>query len=437
MIRSVIFYSFVCTLFVCQSAKVVQAQDGVLPIDQFGFKDDSARKGSISVLSSNDYGAPAMRWKGFSILARMNTEEHYDSNIYALESDEVSDFSTQFEPTLKIDKEIGRHSLSFEAEGDGRLFAEHSDENTFGGQLTASARLEAYRSFIVPLEFSIKRGHAKRHRQRDLTLGSLTEKPISYDDISARGGFVYKPNRLAVTSEAGVLSRRYENEIRRNGDLSVVDDGDFDRVFGRAKISYEMPTGFVPYIEGRVESNDFLNRKYLAGNGYAGDDKSNSVLLARAGLSFKYKGLVVADVAVGQERRSYDQADIGDVQSLSLAGSLGLVFSPKMRTDLAVYAYNDEDSLLNDGVERTGFNLGVDYELRKDVFSFLDLSYEDEQYSTIGREDQTWGFSGGLRYMMSPDTQISAEYENMSRDSNVVNGDMDRHVVIVRVKNSL
>lgn len=438
MIRSVMFSKFIAVVFMCAVAGTVQAQDIFDPLDQFGFKDNSARKGQER-LSANvqDYGAPPMRWHGFSITPRVTSELAYQSNIFGLENGEVSDFVTHIKPSLRIDKNIGRHSFSLNAEGDGAYFADYRDENKIDGRVLVSSRLEAYHNFIIPLELSYRQAHVSRNRRGGKTMDDLTTKPLAYDEIGGHGGFVFKSNRLAVSMDFWALNRRYDNGLKNDGSLSIGDDGDFNRTYGRVKISYDTSTSFMPFIEGRIEHNDFQRLSYEDGSGYSGNDRSHDVSMARLGFSFDYKGLVSGSIAAGQEKRSYDQADIKSSTGFSMAGALSFVFSPKWKSYLDTYSYTDEDTILNAGVERLGFNLSTDYELQRDLFTFGQFGYEEEDYDSLNRTDETILFGGGLRYIISPGFQLSAEYMNQSRDSNGQNTDMNDQIFMIRAHNSL
>lgn len=434
MIRLVPF--FIVCLFLWTSS-AAQAQDAVPTWERFGFKDDSTRKGQVANENPEGFTAPPKHWRGFSIYARSDVEEAYDDNIYSIEESEDEDFITRIKPSIAVGKNVGRHQFLWQGEGEINRYADHSDENHTDLSTRFRGRLEAYRSFIIPFEIAYGIYHVDRDKQRGSTLQGLTKKPIEYKQLSAETGFRYQPNRFALLVMARGSQTRYEDGELNSGAPSISTDGDHDSHEVEMRLSYETKTSLVPYLEAKMGRDDFLHRDYIAGSGFTGDARDNDYVLARAGVSLDYKGLVTGFISAGQERRTYDQANIDDTSSFSLASALQFILDPKWTVNVNSGISTAEDSIVKAGIKKRRFGIGLNYELQQDLFATLGVDYQEDEFTSIVRDDETWEVGGGLRYILSPRLQLSAEYLNRARDSTAINGDLDNHIMILRLTGSL
>lgn len=413
------------------------AQDASPVWERFGFKDDSTVKGKLRNSSPEGFSAPPLHWRGFKLYARSDAEETYNDNIYALDQTVKGDFITRVKPDVAVQKEVGRHQFMLRAKGDFKRYAEYSDENIADMEGTLSGRLEAYRSFIIPFEIAYGTYHADRRKQRGGLYADLTRKPVEYHVFNAETGFVYNPNRLTLAVSGHVKRLRYEDGQLNSGAVSIQRDGDNNAHGVDVQLSYDTDTSLTPFLEAKWQKENFLHRQYINGSGFTGNDRSNTMVLARAGMKFDYKGLMNGFISAGQEKRSYTQAGAKDTNAFSLASALKFILSPKWSFNVNASSSTAEDTLIKTGLKKRKFGIGLDYELQQDLFASLGADYHEDEFTSIVRTDKTWDIGGGLRYIVSPRLQLSADYMNGMRDSTAADGDLNNHIFILRVTGAL
>ena len=413
------------------------AQDAKPAWERFGFKDDSTNKGKLRAVDPGALTTSPFHWRGFKIYARMDTEEEYNDNIYATEDDADADFITRFKPSATVVKDVGRHQFTVKAKGEMERYADSPDENTIDGEAQFGGVLEAYRSFVIP--FNVTHGvyHTDRDKVRGTSFGALTRKPVEYSETTAETGFRYQPNRLGLSVMGRTGQTRYKNGETNSGAEAIYKDGDFDQTEIDARLSYATQTSFEPYVQVKWADQNMKNREYVAGSGFTGNDRSNKSFLARLGSTFDYKGLVTGFLSIGRENRTYDQSNIDDASSLSFAGAVQLILNPKWKLNLDAGVSTAEDTLIKAGMKKRGFGIGLDYELQQDLFATLGVNYNEDEFTSLVRTDETWELGGGMRYVISPRLSLSAEYLNRMRDSDAADADLDNHMVILRLSGAL
>lgn len=69
----------------------------------------------------NDYQALGLPVGGFQLFPKLETNEIYNSNLYATNSNAKSDFITTIAPEIALKSQFGTHELNFSAGGDEGL----------------------------------------------------------------------------------------------------------------------------------------------------------------------------------------------------------------------------------------------------------------------------------------------------------------------------
>ena len=435
MIR--ISHALILTLLASSIASSAYAQDAKPAWERFGFKDDSTNKGHLRTVDPSALTTSPFHWRGFKIYARLDTEEEYNDNIYAVEDGADTDFITRFKPNAVVTKNVGRHQFKVLAKGEIERYADSSDENTINGEVQFGGLLEAYRSFVIPFNVEYGVYHTDREKVRGTSFGALTRKPVAYKKMAAETGFRYQPNRLGVSVMGRTSQTRYDDGVTNTGAAVVYKDGNFDQTEIDARLSYATQTSFEPYVQVKWTDQNMKNREHVAGSGFTGNDRSNQSFLARLGSTFDYKGLVTGFLGIGREKRSYDQGNIDDTSTLSFAGAVQLILDPKWKLNFDAGMSTAEDTLIKAGIEKRGFGIGLDYELQHDVFANLGVNYSEDEFTSLVRTDETWELGGGVRYVISPRLSLSAEYLNRMRASDAADADLDNHSVILRLSGAL
>lgn len=414
------------------------AQDAKAPAGQvFGFKDDSQLWGQE--LSQNPFARNAQphHWAGLEIYTSLQGDLEINNNIRATQDHQQADVIGIIAPHISAQRAFGRHHFNLTLQGTRRQYNQETDENTsdYGAEL--ALMLEPMRSIKLPIKLTYNKGHIARDRQRGETLQTLTIKPLEYSQHKAEAGLRYQPNRLYGQVSASYAQARYENGLRGNGQRLMQEDQDHDTTSYEAKIGYETKTSFHPFILARLNQENFKKRRFVSGAGFTGDDRSNEVMLARAGVEFDYKGLIWGSLAAGQERRNYKQSGIQDTTSLSLNQQMNWSPSPRYVFALRSLISTAEDTITKAAIKKRGALFSLGYEVKQDLFAHLETSYAQDEFVAQSRTDETWKLGAELRYTASPRLQLGLGYGLIARESDAANGDMDNQIFMLRAIGNL
>jgi len=85
------------------------------------------------------------------------------------------------------------------------------------------------------------------------------------------------------------------------------------------------------------------------------------------------------------------------------------------------------------GVLANAFQLGLDYELRRNVVVSLAGGYEHERFFGQARRDKVLSTDARIKYLMNRDGAISLYHRYTERNSNIPAFSFDKHQVGVNV----
>ena len=388
---------------------------------------------AIDTTARDDFGQYPIHAGSFFISPSLTLEQQYDTNVFASQTDEQTDFVTLIRPSLQIQKQIRDQEFGLSLSSDIQRFFDETAENIENYRAEFRSRLIATRKLALPLGLSYRVNHRQRRQERSL---EQSDAPLRYKDFRAEAGVEYTPNRLTLGLYGSYSNSRNDNGQTGNGAILVREDGDFDRYAAEARILYNTQTNWSPYAQLLVSQNDFKNRDF-DGVGFNGLARDNFLIRARAGVNFDYKGLVIGTLALGQESRRYSDRNVSDINAFSAEANVE--WKPREGTSLVfnLTRETDEDNEVNNGITETNASLALDYELLKDLFLTSSFEYENSEFETGNRTDDDYSLSLGVEYIINPRLSISGEVIQNKRESSNEGADFDQTVFLTRLTGSL
>jgi hypothetical protein len=234
----------------------------------------------------------------------------------------------------------------------------------------------------------------------------------------------------------GYNQYRYENGTDFSGAPVIHEDGDYNSLYFKGVAKYEARNDITPFMSLLVSDNDFLRRSY-DGTGFNGLKRDNRVLRALAGAEFDYHDLLKGSAAIGHDWRTYKENSIGDIGALSAEGKLEWMPFRKTNLTFEFLRQSEEDNIVNDGSVETLTSLGINYELQHNWFLDGNGEYERTQFENIDRDDDLYGGSIGLRYVLNSKLEVGGSYLHRWRESTVSGADFDENVFMLRLTGKL
>lgn len=370
----------------------------------------------------------AILWRGFEIYPLLETSQRHESNIFATEGSEESDFVTVVNPSLFLSKRLGRHNFSYLIEGDAKKYWNNSDEDNLNFNTKLSGVIEMRREVRFPFEVGYRIGHEKR--SQNFSTNFATE-PIQFKTFNSALGVSYDPNRIGLSLVARNTQIRFDDGVNNIGQTVIRSDSDRDINELEARVSYDLAPNHKPFVSLTYTDTDYKRADFQAG-GFTGPERDSKSIGALAGWELVYKGLVEGYLGLGYAERDYESDQIEDVKSARVAGNIAWNVSKKATLSLGLRRQISEDNEILSGIVLSQARLSLDYEFLHNLFfeAFADKALADFRESS--REDDIFSLGTGIRYTLNPKYSFSGHYDYQTRDSNAPGLDFNNHKFMVR-----
>lgn len=378
-----------------------------------------------------EYKVKGLNYHGFVFYPEMKIQPYYNDNIFLSETQEESDFVTNFIPKLKIEKKYGPHGFNFDLIGFASRHKDFDDENLKLYNVSADGNIHIARGLSFLYSAYEKRDVISRSEPGDT---QFTTEPVNFNRHELSLGLSKQFNRLSLTLLGSTNRTTYENGVSRTTRLPVVfDDG--DRTTNRAELVAEYDilgrSSDVPehtlFASISHQRQDFD----IASNAPGGVNPNNKETGFLAGIVTKYKGLIYGKAGIGYFARNFEAGK--DVKKLDIDVNLSMVVTPKLTVNFAAGRDVDQDNSFLTGLVNTQGSAGFDYELLHNWFAGANFIYKDKEFlgAQSGRQDRVYESSVYTRYLISPKLEGQLELNHNARSSNAVGADYDQNIIMM------
>lgn len=417
----------VATLFI--PAAYAQDEDSV--VDPFAFRTPSLIHNREVNADPFEYRGEPVKIGSFLVWPNVTWQKEYSTNILATEDDTKSDIITAIKPELIVKKNIRNHEFILSLNTELRRYWNNSSENVENYSARFEGNLEARYGINVPVMLSYRDGHLRRRDQNRLQNADLSAEPLHNRGLEAETGIMYKPKRLLLSLMGNYREGRLENSRLQNGTALIRENRNVNAAKLVTTIGYDVSENLMPYAEVTYAQEDFIDEPQAA------TSRNNDLTRFLLGANFNYRGLIIANIGVGHESRNYDSAAVDDANSLSFDGNLTWQASQKTKVNFDLSRQTYEDNVIIAGLTKTEAGLGVNHEILRDTFLRSHLKYELKDYDNITREDMTYDAGLGILYIINPHFQLGADYNYVTRDSNIQGLSMDENIFMIRARTAL
>ncbi|WP_444771401.1 outer membrane beta-barrel protein [Rhodopseudomonas sp. NSM] len=347
----------------------------------------------------------------------------YDSNVFASNVMKRSDIAATLEPSLRARTLWGRHGIDVTLDAQQLSYKANPGLDQTNASLKGNAWYDVSRDTTILTNFQIA--------HLNVGVGSLTSpngavQPTPYDffsgDISLRKEF----NRL--TTSVGFRTDAYNYGSTRAQDGSVITqdalDGQVYSLHGRADYAVSPMFGWFAAVEG--------NQRDVRGR--PGSPLDSQGYRALSGVTLALSNLVTGEFGAGYVQQRFVDPTIGTVEGPSYRALL--TWRPTRLLDIhfkAEQIVTQTSQTSSTGVLANAVQLGLDYELRRNVVLSLAGGYETDKFFGVARNDRVVSTDAALKYMLNRFGTISIYHRYTSRDSDIPLFTFDKHQVGLNV----
>jgi hypothetical protein len=347
----------------------------------------------------------------------------YDNNVFATGTDKRSDLAATIKSSLGVRSLWERHGIDIQ--GDVRTigYRRYTQLNQTDVSLRARGRVDLWHDAAILTNFRIAREHE--------SVGSLTSptaavEPTPYSLASGDVTYWQRINRLA--GSIGVRADYYNYGSTRAGDGSIInqDSRDGRVAVAHSRFDYALTPSLGIFTALEINRRDLrgTSTQALASSGYR----------SLSGINIQLGRLIHGELGAGYASQRFEDPTIGTIAGPAFRGML--TWSPTRMLDLHVKAeqiVTEASDTVAGGVRANAFQIGADYELRRNLVLSVAGTYERDQFFGQTRTDEVRTVQTELKYRLNRYSSISLQHRYFRRDSNVPSASYDKYEVGVNV----
>lgn len=347
----------------------------------------------------------------------------FDSNVFSSNSSKRADFAAVFEPSLRAHTLWERHGLDLKLNAQSTVYNENSSLDQTNASLKGNGWFDIAHDLAVLANFQIA------HLNEGVgTLSSPVNaiSPTPYDlfsgDLTVRKEF----NRLTTSAGMRVDSYDYGNTRAQNGSVISQDsrDGQIYALHGRIDYAFSPVLGWFAGVEGNQRNIRGVPGQTLDSQGYR----------ALSGITVGFTNLISGEFGGGYVQQRFDDLAIGTIEGPSYRAML--TWRPTRLLDVhfkAEQIVTETSDTSSTGVLANALQLGLDYELRRNVIVSLAGGYENDRFFGQQREDKVMTSDARIKYLINRFGAVSLFHRYTERNSNIPTFSFDKHQVGINV----
>ena len=340
-----------------------------------------------------EYEALGIASGAFTIFPKIQVDAEYNNNIFASSTDEQDDVVFRIQPEVSIESDWSRHSVQAFANSVISQNVDFDSENTTDWTVGANGRLDVVRGSSVSA--GAQYGHLTEPRTSTNT-ASASVNPIEYDTASAYLSAVRAKGRVRLSSRADVTSFDYEDGRTAAGNL--IDQSARDRttfsLAGRLDYALSPATAVFGQITGNEKDYDQGTSNTPA--------RDSSGYEALVGVNFELGAVSRGEVAAGYISQSYDDAAYSDIDGFGGRAQIEW-FPTELTTITASASRTIQDAGIVGSAGYLSSQVGgkIDHELLRNVIVSGQVSYSEDAYNAVDRDDQRVNASLAATYLIN------------------------------------
>lgn len=347
----------------------------------------------------------------------------YDSNVFSSNTAKRSDIAAVVEPTLRARTLWERHGMDLKLNAQSTIYNQNSSLDQTNAGLKGNGWLDIAHDMVLLTNFQAAHLH---EGVGTLSAPSNAISPTPYDLLSGDVTLRKEFNRL--TASIGLRTDSYDFGSTRAQDGSVINqdarDGQLYSLHSRIDYAISSTLGWFGGVEG--------NQRDIRGTpGHSLDSQGYRAL---SGITIGLSNLVTGEFGAGYVQQRFDDPTIGTIEGPSYRARL--TWRPTRLLDVHVNAeqlVTQTSDTSSTGVLANAVQVGLDYELRRNVIVSLAAGYENDRFFGQIREDNVITSDTRVKYLMNRFSAVSAYYRYTNRDSDTPVFSFDKHLVGLNV----
>ena len=367
-----------------------------------------------------------IRMGGFILYPSLAVSEEYNDNIFTTDTGTIDDFITRITPKVSLKSNWNNHALNFFGGRDIARHLDNSAEDWEDFNVGTTGRLDVRRNTQIRARAEFQNRHVERSDPDDTGAAEPTEYDVYIGQLEGFQRF----NRLNFTLGGSIERQDYDDDVATNND-----DRDRNDIEVSLRAGYEI----VPQYEAFVRTA-YSIREYDDGFDDAGLDRDSEGYDVVAGVAVDFGGILFGDFFAGYMSRDYDDILLNSIDGPTVGAEITWNVTP-LTTFIGTIKREILESTSGDGMGSfasgrfyTEVGVSAQHELLRNLLLGADISYSNDDYEGIDREDNVFKLGLNANYMMHRNLYLRGGYKLNIRESDVAGADYVENVVFVRLQ---
>ena len=364
------------------------------------------------------YEALGLRLGTFTAFPSLQVDAEHNDNIFAVATGADSDWIVRVKPEVQLESGWSRHALGGYARANISRFQDFDAESFEDWGAGASGRLDITRAANIAAGADYA---SVTEPRTSSNAPASTRDPISYDMASSFIAGTMVSGRTKLSARADTRAFDYEDALTLGG--IVVDQDNRDRAInsltGRGDFAISPATAIFVQATANTRDYDTATSPLLP----ARDSDGYELLV---GANFEVGALARGELAVGYIVQEFDAAAYQQIDGFGTRAQLEW-FPTQLTTVTATASRTIEDSGIagSGGYLSTSVGGRIDHELLRNVLLTADLSFSNDAYDGIDRDDDRLQYSVGGTYLLNRSVGVSVSASHFEQSSDGAGGGAD------------
>jgi hypothetical protein len=387
------------------NAAYAAAPPGMPPVPEIGPIRKRPPKRKAHTEPEDPYAQLGIRAGAFDLYPAVELLGGYDTNPGQAQDGKAAWLYT-VKPELRVQSDWSRHELKADLRGS---YTGYSPDETpglsrpyFNG--IVDGRIDVTRDTRIDLQ---GRGLLSTDNPGSPNLqAGLSKLPI-YTTFGGSAGLGQRFNRLDLSIKGDVDRTVYQESHLTDGTTASNEDRNYDQYGGRLRAGYELSPGVVPFAEVSADT-----RKHDLNTDFSGYQRDSNGITGKAGTSFKLRGTLTGEIALGYTTRNYEDPRLSDIGGLIGEASLIWTASALTTAKLTGTSTVGESTVPGvSGVLYRDVGVQVDHAFRRWLIGTVKAGYGNDDYVGLSRDDNRYSLGIGLTYKLNRMLQIKGEID--------------------------
>ena len=354
----------------------------------------------------------------------------FNDNIYATDTNTESDFITTLAARVSAVSTWSRHALNLRAGLAQYLYNDNDDEDRLDWDVGGDGRIDITRDTNVTAGLSYAELSEDRGAPNAIGLAS---EPTEYSLLAANAALNHRFNRVTSRIGATYSDFDYDTVPLTGGGVLNQDFRDREEYTQLLRLGYDVSPDTNVYVQGTLNQREYdqkppvvaLNRD---SDGYA----------VVAGADFRLTNLAQGGVYAGYQSQDYADPTLPEIDGVAFGANVDWFVTPLTTVRFEAGSAIEETIAAGaSGYTDNSAGLRIDHELMRNVIVGGAISFANQDYEGIARDDDVTRAGLSVDYLLNRNFSLRLGYDYADRDSSVAGLDYSRNEVGLTLKAAL